>query len=79
MRLYKLMDQQISTKIGTIHLWKVDDYSLQIQNGVPKRQIEKNAIESKLVELGFKNSLHYSESGQPKLKNNPSLYISISH
>lgn len=79
MTLINSITQTIVTKVGTIYLWKVIDYAEQIEKGVLKRQIEKQAIQKKLDELGWKDALFYLENGQPKLKNSSHIHLSISH
>lgn len=79
MTLTNLTTQTITTEIGTIYVWKVIDYAEQIEKGLSKCHVEKQAILSKLKELGLKDALYYLENGQPKLKTTDHKHISISH
>ena len=72
-------NQIIKTSIGEIHIWQVEKYSARIAAGEKKRSIERSQILSKLVELGFEESLNHKSTGQPFIQGRDDIFLSISH
>lgn len=62
-----------------LSIWEVKDYLLRIKTGEKKREIEKKEVLLGLQKMGFNTAVLYKESGQPYLKDNPDLHLSISH
>lgn len=64
---------------GTLHVWRVSDYTDRLKRGEAKRTIEQSEIRLKLAELGYQTPLAYKASGQPYLEENEGVFLSISH
>jgi 4'-phosphopantetheinyl transferase len=70
----------INNPNSTIAYFKQEDYNQLISGGVNKRAIEKGGIKLLLEELGYGEAeIFYKESGQPYFKDEPKLFLSISH
>ncbi len=70
----------INNPESTVAYFKKEDYDQLIAGGLNKRVVEKEGVRTLLSELGCDGlEICHKESGQPYFKQNPELFLSVSH
>jgi 4'-phosphopantetheinyl transferase len=74
------MISTINNPNSTVAYFKQEDYEKLLKNGINKRAVEKGGVRVLLEKLGYEGlEIQYKETGQPCFRNNPELFLSISH
>ncbi len=70
----------INNPNSTVAYFRLDEYDQMIAGGITKRAVEKGGIQKLLQQLGCDGlEIGYKQTGQPYLKENPELFLSVSH
>lgn len=74
-----LLFQELIQSRTYLSIQVVEDYTIRLQRGEKKRDIEKSAVKQALFSMGLDTGIGYKESGQPYLEKYTHLHVSISH
>ncbi|WP_294670853.1 4'-phosphopantetheinyl transferase superfamily protein [uncultured Fluviicola sp.] len=70
----------INNPNSTVAYFKQEDYEKLLKDGIHKRAVEKGSVQMLMEKLGYDGlEIQYKQTGQPFFRNNPELFLSISH